>query len=318
VSFVYAPASAGSGDAPRLKKTAGSGTTLYLGADIELTDGTWTKYVHADAVVVGSGGSATTTWLHRDHSQSIRLRTDETGALIEAAFYAPYGARLSDPPPPELTTAKGYIGERLDEETGLLNLNARYQDPILARFVSADRLDPTIPGVGTNRYAYAGNDPINRSDPSGRWAEDLFLGLPSIGIGLWSAGSNAWQGNWGSAAIDVAGVAADVVAVITPGAPGVAGLTIQGARRGAGELARRGAVSAAERRAVLRDAEAGAAAVSAAADKGRDFFRGAKGADAPSFTPKPNEVKVDPATGTVSPTHGVSVFDNAESVASKD
>lgn len=36
-----------------------------------------------------------------------------------------------------------------------------------ARFISPDTLDPTIAGVGTNRYAYAGNDPINRSDPNG-------------------------------------------------------------------------------------------------------------------------------------------------------
>jgi hypothetical protein len=57
--------------------------------------------------------------------------------------------------------------------------------------------------------------------------------------------------------------------------------------------------------------------VKAAADKGGDLFRGAKGADSPSFTPKPNEFKVDQATGAVKPTHGVSVFDNAESVASK-
>jgi hypothetical protein len=28
-------------------------------------------------------------------------------------------------------------------------------------------MDPTIPGVGTNRYAYADNDPINKSDPNG-------------------------------------------------------------------------------------------------------------------------------------------------------
>jgi len=36
-----------------------------------------------------------------------------------------------------------------------------------ARFISPDTLDPTLPGVGTNRYAYAGNDPVNNSDPNG-------------------------------------------------------------------------------------------------------------------------------------------------------
>jgi hypothetical protein len=46
-------------------------------------------------------------------------------------------------------------------------LNARYYDPALARFISPDDWDPTMAGVGTNRYAYSGNDPINKSDPSG-------------------------------------------------------------------------------------------------------------------------------------------------------
>lgn len=36
-----------------------------------------------------------------------------------------------------------------------------------ALFTSPDWFDPTQPGVGTNRYSYSGNDPINRSDPSG-------------------------------------------------------------------------------------------------------------------------------------------------------
>jgi hypothetical protein len=36
-----------------------------------------------------------------------------------------------------------------------------------ARFVSPDDMDPTLPGVGTNRYAYSGNDPVNKSDPNG-------------------------------------------------------------------------------------------------------------------------------------------------------
>ncbi|MGK6317755.1 polymorphic toxin type 28 domain-containing protein, partial [Neorhizobium sp. DT-125] len=33
--------------------------------------------------------------------------------------------------------------------------------------ISPDDWDPTLEGVGTNRYAYAQNDPINKSDPNG-------------------------------------------------------------------------------------------------------------------------------------------------------
>jgi len=44
--------------------------------------------------------------------------------------------------------------------------NARYYDPALGRFVSADSL---IPGgaQGLDRYAYVNNSPVNFSDPSG-------------------------------------------------------------------------------------------------------------------------------------------------------
>lgn len=36
-----------------------------------------------------------------------------------------------------------------------------------ARFIQPDTMDPTVQGVGTNRYAYSGNDPVNKSDPNG-------------------------------------------------------------------------------------------------------------------------------------------------------
>ncbi len=36
-----------------------------------------------------------------------------------------------------------------------------------ARFISPDDWDPTMPGVGTNRYAYSQQDPVNKSDPNG-------------------------------------------------------------------------------------------------------------------------------------------------------
>ena len=63
--------------------------------------------------------------------------------------------------------SKGYIGERHDPETGLVYLNARYYDPVLARFISPDWWDPNKPGVGTNRYAYSDNDPVNKADNNG-------------------------------------------------------------------------------------------------------------------------------------------------------
>jgi hypothetical protein len=54
-----------------------------------------------------------------------------------------------------------------------------------------------------------------------------------------------------------------------------------------------------------------------ATEAGPQFYRGAKPGEAPSFSPRPTEFKVDAATGTVKPTHGVSVFDNPSSVSSK-
>jgi hypothetical protein len=52
-------------------------------------------------------------------------------------------------------------------------------------------------------------------------------------------------------------------------------------------------------------------------DDQADFYRGSRLGEPVSFEPQPNEYRVDPATGFVRPTHGVSVFDNRESVASR-
>lgn len=51
-----------------------------------------------------------------------------------------------------------------------------------ARFISPDDWDPTMQGVGTNRYAYAGNDPVNNSDPNGHLAVEVRD--PRVAVGL--------------------------------------------------------------------------------------------------------------------------------------
>jgi RHS repeat-associated protein len=100
--------------------------------------------------------------MHRDHLSSVRLITGAAGAQAERANYLPFGQQF-----PALTQSKGYIGEKFDPETGLHYLHARYYDPVLGRFLTPDWFDPTSPGVGTNRYAYCFDDPVNCSDPSG-------------------------------------------------------------------------------------------------------------------------------------------------------
>ena len=64
-----------------------------------------------------------------------------------------------------------YRGYRLDLETGLYYLNARYYDPSIGRFISADSINYLDPSSeqGLNLYAYCGNNPVMYTDPSGKF-----------------------------------------------------------------------------------------------------------------------------------------------------
>ena len=120
--------------------------------------GTMIKYPFMDIKKKGD----TIEWLHRDHLKSVRVVTNANGEPVEQSVYGIYGERQGN-----TSDTKGYIGERHDPETGFVYLNARYHDPIIGRFISPDDWDPTIEGVGTNRYAYSANDPVNKSEPNG-------------------------------------------------------------------------------------------------------------------------------------------------------
>ncbi|WP_170565653.1 hypothetical protein [Ruegeria atlantica] len=49
----------------------------------------------------------------------------------------------------------------------LITILAVLSSQASAMFIQADPMDPTFPGVGTNRYAYSHGDPTNQRDPSG-------------------------------------------------------------------------------------------------------------------------------------------------------
>lgn len=103
-----------------------------------------------------------------DGQGSIRAASPMAGTLDKAWSYGPYGQPLVN-----VMRGKGYIGEQYDSETELQYLHARYMDPLLGRFLSPDSWDQINPGVDINRYAYAGNDPINGSDAGGHtWSDN--------------------------------------------------------------------------------------------------------------------------------------------------
>jgi RHS repeat-associated protein len=170
-------------DGERLKKVVSSGakTVWYVGSDSELAviaspaSQLWTKYVTPSVKIEGTAqASQALSFLHQDHLGSARLTSymatqaaSTCDAIVDPGeplchAYAAYGQPIG-----AVVDGKGYIGEVYDPETGLQYLHARYYDPLRGGFLSPDTLDPTIPGVDVNRYAYALNDPINLSDPSG-------------------------------------------------------------------------------------------------------------------------------------------------------
>ena len=60
-----------------------------------------------------------------------------------------------------------YTGQRLDG-TGLLFYNARYYDPAIGRFLSADTVAPHRENSQSrNRYSYVLNNPLKYTDPTG-------------------------------------------------------------------------------------------------------------------------------------------------------
>ena len=68
-----------------------------------------------------------------------------------------------------------YRGYYYDSETGFYYLQSRYYDPATRRFINADSYASTGQGfLGYNMFAYCGNNPVRRSDPTGTWfGEDV-------------------------------------------------------------------------------------------------------------------------------------------------
>lgn len=127
-------------------------------------------------------------YLHTDNLGSIQAITDENKAIVSSYYYTPWGGRilLSG----ANITDRGYTFHEHLEPFGLINMNGRVYDPVLARFLSPDNyVQAPDYTQGFNRYSYCLNNPLIYTDPSGEFV--WFI----ITVAIVNAGMNVYQ-NW--------------------------------------------------------------------------------------------------------------------------
>lgn len=112
-------------------------------------------------------------YYHGDHIGSTAIMTDGNGMRIEENTWFPYGGRRSRETLTDTPEPFGFTGRENDRETKFTYMTARYQSPEFARFMSVDpklSVDPKSRMAnpqGLNFYAYAQNNPLNWTDPTG-------------------------------------------------------------------------------------------------------------------------------------------------------
>lgn len=114
-----------------------------------------------------AGGAPTVTYQHTDALGSPVVVTRQDRTIVEETEYEPYGAVLNRP----MSDGVGYAGHVGDAATGLVQMQQRYYDPGIGRFLSVDPITAYSNPVGAfNRYWYANNNPYRFFDPDGRQA----------------------------------------------------------------------------------------------------------------------------------------------------
>ena len=193
-------------DRQRVKTVLVSGstttTTLYAGNYEQRTAGGVTTTYHyvaspdgLIAVYVKKNGTTTPYYVETDHLGSIINLFDASGTKQFSATYDAWGKQTITKNAMGLT--RGYTGHEHWNQFGLIDMNGRFYDPLIGRFLSPDPYVQAPYNLQNfNRYSYCLNNPLKYTDPSGEYfgIDDLIAG--AIG-GTVNLVVNAIQGNLG-------------------------------------------------------------------------------------------------------------------------
>ena len=102
-----------------------------------------------------------------------------------------------------------YRGYYYDKESGLYYLQSRYYDPVVGRFINADAILGANGDMSSyNMFAYCGNNPIVRADPTGSAAvvDDVVIGIIIVCVFLLASTETALYSQaptWGNNALQI-------------------------------------------------------------------------------------------------------------------
>ncbi len=109
---------------------------------------------------------------HSDHLGSTSVVTDLKGAVVEETAYYPFGTPRHESHGTSWSREDyKFTGKERDKESGLYYYGARYYEPVVGRFVSADPLYVEMASRGGSQtlsvYSYVLNNPLRLVDPLG-------------------------------------------------------------------------------------------------------------------------------------------------------
>lgn len=207
----------------RLRRGHALGLTIVL----LFTTMPWPLAVRPAAASGGGSGLPPVYHYHIDHLGSTQLVTDEQGVAIATVRYQPYGEirgrwrRDGQPATVNDRDRREFTGYETEFNSGLQYSGTRYYDPSLGMFLTHDPR-----GQYPNPYAYGGWNPVNGTDPDGRF----FFLLPMLGPALSALASAAT-----SAATAALTAVQPVLSAVTTleGLKGIALGALKGAAHGA-------------------------------------------------------------------------------------
>ena len=121
--------------------------------------------------LISSVSASKIYYYHNDNLGNPVAITDEEGEVVWKADYEPFGEIFNEENV-EINNKYNYNTKELDKNTALLYYGARYYDPELGRFTTADTVKGSLGNPQSlNRYTYTLNNPLKFVDPSGNGSE---------------------------------------------------------------------------------------------------------------------------------------------------